>query len=221
MIIPARGGSKRIKNKNIKKFKGKPIIYHTLETILKSKLFDVIHISTDSLRIRKVVEKKIKVDFLRPKNLANNTTPIYKVILYVINYYKKKNFSFDEIWCMMPCAPNIKPKDLVKASIFFKSKKKKLPVITISKYKVPIEWANKLGKNNVLHALNKIKQMKRSQDLVEKYYDAGQFYIFPSDKIFKINFSKNSFLRYGFILPFSKSIDIDDYEDWKIAEKIS
>ena len=92
MIVPARGGSKRIKNKNIKKFKGKPIIYHTLETILKSKLFDVIHISTDSLRIRKVVEKKIKVDFLRPKNLANNTTPIYKVILYVINYYKKKSF---------------------------------------------------------------------------------------------------------------------------------
>ena len=190
MIIPARGGSKRIKNKNIKKFKGKPIIYYALEAILKSKLFDIIHISTDSLRIKKVVEKKIKVDFLRPKNLANNTTPIYKVILYVINYYKKKNFSFDEIWCMMPCAQNIKPKDLVKASIFFKSKKKKLPVFTVSKYKVPIEWANKLGRDNVLRALNKNKQMNRSQDLVEKYYDAGQFYIFPSNKIFKINFLK-------------------------------
>ena len=58
MIIPARGGSKRIKNKNIKKFKGKPIIYYALEAILKSKLFDIIHISTDSLRIKKVVEKK-------------------------------------------------------------------------------------------------------------------------------------------------------------------
>ena len=63
--------------------------------------------------------------------------------------------------------------------------------------------------------------MNRSQDLVEKYYDAGQFYIFPSNKIFKINFLKNNFLRYGYSLPLSKSIDIDDYEDWKIAEKIT
>ena len=61
--------------------------------------------------------------------------------------------------------------------------------------------------------------MLRSQDLEDKFYDAGQFYIFPGKEITKLNF-KNNFLRYGYILPFVKSIDIDDQEDWNIAEKI-
>ena len=53
-IIPARGSSKRIKNKNIKSFLGKPIINYTLETIIKSKLFSEIHVSTDSKKIKKI-----------------------------------------------------------------------------------------------------------------------------------------------------------------------
>ena len=58
LIIPARGGSKRIKNKNIKKFKSKPIIYYTIENAIKSKLFNKIHVSTDSKKIEKIVKKK-------------------------------------------------------------------------------------------------------------------------------------------------------------------
>ena len=58
LIIPARGGSKRIKNKNIKKFKKKPIIYYTINSAVKSKLFNKIHVSTESNLIKKIVEKK-------------------------------------------------------------------------------------------------------------------------------------------------------------------
>ena len=56
MIIPARGNSKRIKNKNIKIFHGKPIIHYAIDSAAKSNLFEKIHISTDSLKIKKVVE---------------------------------------------------------------------------------------------------------------------------------------------------------------------
>ena len=59
-IIPARGGSKRIKKKNIKQFLGKPIISYSIETALKSNLFSKIHVSTDSLEIKKYL-KKIKL----------------------------------------------------------------------------------------------------------------------------------------------------------------
>ena len=70
-IVPARGNSKRIKNKNIIKFYGKPIISYSLNFIKKSKIFDKIHVSTDSIKIKKVVENNgIKIDFLRPKKLA-------------------------------------------------------------------------------------------------------------------------------------------------------
>ena len=66
LIIPARGGSKRIKNKNIKKFKNKPIIFYTIDNAIKSKLFDKIHISTDSNLIKKIVnKKKLQIEFMR------------------------------------------------------------------------------------------------------------------------------------------------------------
>ena len=58
-IIPARSGSVRIKNKNIKLFNKKPVIYYTLEICKKSRMFKKIHVSTDSKKIKKVVEKKV------------------------------------------------------------------------------------------------------------------------------------------------------------------
>ena len=58
LIIPARGGSKRIKNKNIKKFKKKPIIYYTINSAVKSKLFNKIHVSTESNLIKKLWKEK-------------------------------------------------------------------------------------------------------------------------------------------------------------------
>ena len=54
IIIPARGGSKRIKDKNIKKFNGKPIIYYSIDSAKKSKLFDIIHVSTESTKIKRL-----------------------------------------------------------------------------------------------------------------------------------------------------------------------
>lgn len=220
IIIPARGGSKRIKDKHIKKFNGKPIIYYSINSAKKSKLFDIIHVSTESIKIKNFIKEKIKIDFMRPKFLSSDNTPIYKVILNVVNNFEKKMIGFDEIWCLMPCAPNISFKDLIDAANFYKKKRKKLPVYAVSKYRVPIEWSSKLDKNGILHPLNKRSQMLRSQDLEDKFYDAGQFYIFPGKEISKLNFKKNNFLRYGYTLPFSKSIDIDDQEDWNIAEKI-
>ena len=56
-VIPARGGFKRILDKNIKNFMGKPMILHILETIKETNLFEQIHVSTDSLKIKQIVEK--------------------------------------------------------------------------------------------------------------------------------------------------------------------
>jgi len=84
-IIPARSGSKRIAAKNIKKFIDKPIINFSIDNIVKSKLFNEIHVSTDSLEFKKIIEKKnkLKIDFLRPKNLSTDKTPLIEVIKFV------------------------------------------------------------------------------------------------------------------------------------------
>ncbi len=221
LIIPARGGSKRIKNKNIKKFKKKPIIYYTINSAVKSKLLNKIHVSTESNLIKKIVEKKkINIDFMRTKKLSNDKTPLFEVYKYVVKEYKKIGFVFDEIWSIMPCAPNLNAKDLKKISIFYKKLKIKKPLLSISKYKVPIEWAYIINKKGELTSLSRKSQLLRSQDIEDKYYDAGQFYIYPGNKLLKLNFIKKNYSYIGYKLPFRKSIDIDDIEDWKIAEKL-
>ena len=91
LIIPARAGSKRIKNKNIKLFQNKPVIYYSLNQAKKSKLFKKIHVSTDSKKIKKIVEKlNYKVDFLRPKKLAGDKVSTESVLRYVVDKFQKK-----------------------------------------------------------------------------------------------------------------------------------
>ena len=89
-IIPARGGSKRIKNKNIKLFRGKPMIYWTIKAAKKSKLFDEIFVDTDSNRIKKIsVRYGAKVPFLRNPKLAKDNVSINFSTYYFISNLKK------------------------------------------------------------------------------------------------------------------------------------
>ena len=221
LIIPARGGSKRIKNKNIKLFKNQPIIFYALDSAINSKLFDKIHVSTESNLVKKkLLKKKLKIDFMRPKRLADDKTPLFEVYKFVVNEYKKNGLIFDEVWSIMACAPNLNVKDLKKISKFYNKLKVKKPVLSISKYKVPVEWANKINNRGELTPINQKFQLIRSQDIPPKYYDAGQFYIYPGEKILKFNFVKKNYSYIGYELPFRKSIDIDDIEDWHLAEKL-
>ena len=112
VIIPARGGSKRIKNKNIKNFCGKPMINYIIDEALESKLFEKIHVSTDCLEIKEIVQKNnLKIDFMRPSSLADDHTPIMPVLSYVIKKYFEKNLYFDEIWLLYACSPLIDSSD--------------------------------------------------------------------------------------------------------------
>ena len=126
LIIPARSGSKRIKNKNIRLFQKKPIIYFPLKVAKKSKLFNKIHVSTDSEKIKKLVENfGVKVDFLRPKKLAGDKISTEQVLRYVVKEFEKKNLYFDEVWSIAPCSPLIIVSDLLKAAKKLKKKIRK------------------------------------------------------------------------------------------------
>ena len=150
LIIPARGNSKRIKNKNIKKFCGKPIIFYSIKSAIRSKLFDTIHVSTDSKKTFKIVNKiKKGICFKRNKNLAKDTTPLIQVFNYIVESYKKKNIFYDEIWFINPCSPLITFNDLKKASNLYK-KQKNNSLLSVSKYSPPIDWAFKRRKNTLL-----------------------------------------------------------------------
>ena len=115
-IFPARYGSKRIKNKNIKLINHKPILKITFEIIKKSKLFDLIVLSSDSDRILKI-GKKIGFDILskRPKRISGDKVGTTKVIQYEIKKLKEK-IIFENVCCIYPTGIFIEKKFLKKHS---------------------------------------------------------------------------------------------------------
>ncbi len=216
LIIPARMGSKRIKNKNFKNFNGKPIICYSIETALKSKIFSEIHVSTDNKKIKTILKKyQVNTNFFRPKNLSGDNIGLMKVFKYVVKKYENLGQTFDEIWYLTPCSPLIKPSNLKSASIFFK-KKKINSLLAVSNFSPPTQWALKINKHGKLLPIYENKLNYKSQDLEKRFYDTGTFGAFKSNifkKKYKISYS-------GYNIPRFQGIDIDTIEDWKLAEKI-
>ena len=90
-LIPARAGSKRIKNKNTKRFYGKPLIEYSIDLAKKSKIFNEIFISTDSSRVIEIAKKKkVQAPFIRPKNISNDYANDLDVLDHFIKFLKKK-----------------------------------------------------------------------------------------------------------------------------------
>ena len=114
-IIPARGGSKRIKKKNIKDFCGKPIIYYPINAALKSESFQKVIVSTDDNQIAEIaMHYGAEVPFQRPNNISGDRSSTLEVIRHAIDFYKSK-FLLDNICCLYPTSPFINSDDLKKA----------------------------------------------------------------------------------------------------------
>jgi len=219
-IIPARSGSKRIKNKNIKKFFGKPIIFYAIDTLKKSKLFSKIHVSTDSNKIKNIVNKKnLNINRLRPKKLSSDSSPTMEVLKYELKVFLNYNEKYDEIWLISACNPLLQIKDLKNAAKIFNQKKNKLSLITVTDYPAPIEWAFKLKKNKLIPVQKNMFKV-RSNKLSEKYYDCDSFAIFkPNEILNSSKFGTNTrFVPYK--IKRELAVDIDNLRDWKYAEKL-
>ena len=219
-IIPARSGSKRIKNKNIKFFNGKKLINYSLDSCLKSKLFDKIHISTDSKKIKNMLEKKITIDFLRPKKLSDDKTPLLSVLKHVVEKFSEKKLLFDQIWLIYATNPFINPKILKNCAKNFeklnKRNKKKFSLITVTEYNYPVQWANKINKNGCLEPIFPKKINIDSKKLDKYYCDAGMLNIYPYNFLNHIKQIKYK----PFVLKKYESVDIDNQDDFNFALKL-
>ena len=179
LVIPARAGSKRIKNKNIKNFFGKPMIYYPLKVALKSKIFHKIHISTDSKKIANITKKFGNfVDFLRPKNLSNDSSSLISVLNFVIRKYEKSEIKFDEVWSILPCSPLIQIFDIKRCKQLIAKYKK--PVLAVSPYPAPISWSFQV-KNQLIYKTNEKDIRNKRLSKIISYYDSGQIYCFPTN----------------------------------------
>ena len=218
-IIPARGNSKRIPQKNIRMFCGKPMIAYTLQAAQASGLFDIIHVSTDSSQIRDIVEQYgFSVDFLRPDHLADDLTPIMPVLKYAAETYAERGEIFDQVWLLMACAPLVKASDLKQAAQLFEKVGSRNSVIAVAEFPVPIEWAFSRNPDGKLIPIKPGMFATRSQDLEKKYFDAGVFAAFPAANVLDSEGAGTDSDFIGYIISKDKAIDIDDEVDWEFAE---
>lgn len=220
-VIPARGGSKRIPNKNVKEFCGKPMIAHILGAAKESGLFDVIHVSTESDHVRDVVEALgFKIEFMRPSELADDHTPIMPVLKYVADTYVARGQSFDQVWMLMACAPLIETRDLQQAAALFDRTSGVDPLLAVAEYSVPIEWAFRRSGDGKLSPVHAGMFAVRSQDLERKYFDVGACAIFPTNTVRASQGAGSDSGFIGYVLPKWKAIDIDDQDDWDLAQAL-
>jgi N-acylneuraminate cytidylyltransferase len=215
-IIPARGGSKRIPKKNIRDFLGKPIIAYSIEAAIKSEIFDEVMVSTDSNEIADIAKKYgANVPFLRSEKSADDYSPLIDVIKEVIDNYKEKGSVFDYACMILPTAPFVNEEKLIKANEILLEKDVD-SVFTVTEYSFPIQRSLKI-ENGYLKMRWPENMNTRSQDLEKTYHDAGQFYFFQAEELYKQN---------KLYMEKSKSIilnnlevqDIDTETDWKLAE---
>jgi N-acylneuraminate cytidylyltransferase len=210
-LIPARGGSKRIANKNIRDFLGKPIIAYSIQAAIDSGLFNEIMVSTDSDEIADIaVRFGAKVPFLRSQENSNDFATLADVVDEVKKEYNTQNKSFDNICCILPTAPLITVSNLKKAYelLINNNVDSVRPVVRFS---YPIQRAVKMIEGNISLFYPEY-QDTRSQDLEFAYHDSGQFYWMRSDS------GLRGVKKMGFEIPEICTQDIDSYNDWNLAE---
>ena len=175
-LLPARGGSKRIPNKNIKDFLGKPMIHYPLETAKKSNLFDRIIVSTDSKNIKKISELGgAEVPFLRPSNISEDNSILDDVIKNFLLWLDKQDYNYDYLCCILPTTPLLKASYLVEGIKCLK-KNNSTTTMAVTEYAYPIMRSFRINSTGKLEMLWPENYQKRSQDFDGVYHDAGQFY---------------------------------------------
>tara|TARA_B110000503_G_C6954902_1_gene332566 strand:+ start:71 stop:754 length:684 start_codon:yes stop_codon:yes gene_type:complete len=215
-IIPARGGSKRILRKNIKIFNGKPVIAWAIIAAQKSKIFDIILVSTDDDEIKSVAEKYgAIVPFIRPANIADAHTPTVPVISHAVKEIDRLYQYVEYACCIYPCNPFLLVSDLVKAFDMIKSTGVDF-VYPIVEYPHSVFRSMRKSTNGNMDFLYPEYELTRTQDLEKTFHDAGQFYWGKAESWRELKKMHTDGL--GIEIPSYRVVDIDTEDDWKRAE---
>lgn len=216
-MIPARGGSKRIPNKNIKLFGGRPILAYSIEAARVCGLFDRIIVSTDSDEIAAVASDcGAETPFRRPAELSDDFTGTNAVTKHAIQWLMERGERISYACCVYATAPFLQPRYLRKGFELLPSSGRSF-VFSVASYAFPIQRALRLRVDGTVEPFQVDRMMTRSQDLEEAYHDAGQFY-WGAAEAFLHDIPLFAFPSRGVVIPRYLVKDIDTLEDWRQAE---
>lgn len=218
-IIPARGGSKRIPRKNIRPFRGKPMIAWSIEAAINSGCFDKVIVSTDDPEIAQTAKMwGAGVPFIRPPELSDDHTPTIPVLRHAVEAFQ--NLSGTTVstgCCIYATAPFVTPEVIREGQHSLEQDPSLDFSFSVTSFPFPIQRALLINKEKRVEMVEPAHELTRSQDLPETYHDAGQFYWFRPASLLNNNgfFSARSA---PVVLPRKNVQDIDTLEDWQCAE---
>ena len=218
-LIPARAGSKRLQNKNLRELNGKPLIAWTIEAALESAIADYLLVSTDSSDIAAVaLDAGAQVPFSRPDDISGDNASTFDVIQHAIGWLQKSGESFDYLLLLQPTSPLRSEFHIREAAKLLVSKQADA-VIGVTPLDHPVEWTNTLDENLSMDGFLSAQNIgKRSQDFPVRYRINGAIYLLNIERMLqekRVIPEKNAF---AYIMDAQSSVDIDTQLDLDYAD---
>jgi CMP-N,N'-diacetyllegionaminic acid synthase len=220
-LIPARGGSKGVPRKNIRLLNGKPLLAYTAETALKARNLTRVVLSTEDEEIAEVGRKLgLDVPFMRPSELAQDTTPSFSVVKDALLMLQAQNENYDAVCLLQPTNPLRRAAD-IDACVDLIIRSKADSVISI--LPVPDEYNPKWvfwmsTDRKMLLAGGDDEPIARRQDLPPAFHRDGSIYVIRRETIFNRQSLYGSHVQ-GYEMKPEFSANIDTEDDWRAVEK--
>jgi len=217
--VTARGGSKRIVDKNIKEINGHPLLAYSIMEAKKSKYVDKVILDTDSEEYAEIGKKYgAEIPYMRPKELATDTAKAMDVTIHAINWFKEHNEPFDILVKLQPTTPLRLAEDIDNALKIFIEKGAD-SIVSVTEAYVPPLWVNTLPEDhNMKDFIQDLSKIQLNTQELKKYYQLnGVVFLAKCDHLLKTHswYGKKA---YAYIMPRERSIDIDEPIDFEIAE---
>lgn len=216
-VIPARSGSKGLKDKNIKLLNGKPLLAYSVEAAVQSQLFEEVMVSTDSAYYADIARSYgAEVPFLRSKVNSSDSAGSWDMVQEVLDFYDCAGTRFDSFCLLQPTSPLRTGDDIKRAYDIYVSRKAAAVVSVCEADHSPL-WCGHLGEKDSLNGFIEESNAKRRQADAPFYRINGAIYIVGVDE-----FEKDRFIyregSYAYVMSRRRSVDIDDIYDFEFAE---
>lgn len=219
-IIPAREGSRGIPEKNIRLLAGRPLLEYTVKAAFSSGVIDRLILSTDSEKIASLGRRLgVEVPFLRPKELAQDETPMLPVLQHAVSFLEERGWFSEIVVLLQPTAPLRKPQHIRDALSLLRSTHCD-SVVSVTE--IPLhfspDYVMKIVDGKLLNFLPEGKQLTRRQEARPAYSRDGTVYAVRRDVLM------DRYTLYGtdcrpLLIPREESITLDTWEDWERAER--
>lgn len=217
MVIPARGGSKRLPRKNVLLLGQKPLIAWTIEAALASGIADKLVVSSDDEEILAIAAQYGAIALLRGQHLADDNAKTVDVIIDIVSGEQTQGSVYDDVILLQPTSPLRNSDDVIKAYGAYLRRPDET-LVSVCEVEHPVQWCGSIAEDGEFQGVDFLSSV-RSQDLPKVYRLNGAIYIIPASELIERSRLYTSKVN-AYVMPSSRSIDIDTDLDFAICKTV-